>query len=240
MRVVLIGYGKMGKEIEQILIEQKHQIIAIVDTYNSNKLPKYLTKNIDVAIEFTEPKNAIENYLLCFKNNVPVVSGTTGWLKHKKEVLEQLNLSNGAFFYSPNFSIGVHVFFKVNKYLAKLMNKQKPYTVQIEETHHTEKIDKPSGTAIKTAEIIIDELDRKTNWSLDSIDKSKNVSINAQRIENIPGTHKTIYQSPEDEISISHKAFSRKGFAKGAVQAAQWIIGKKGYFTMDDMINDSE
>lgn len=237
MKVALLGYGKMGKTIESILLERDHEVVLKIGSKNLEELTDVNIQKADVAIEFSTPESAVSNFIMCFKNNVPVISGTTAWLKEKGDVDKALKLHNGTFFYAPNFSIGVNLFFKINELLAKLMNKQTDYDVEMEEIHHTQKLDSPSGTAIKTAEIILNELDRKKSWKEKEVETKENLLIKAFREENVPGTHKVKYFSEIDEISVEHIAYSRKGFALGAVLAAEWVKNKKGYFEMKDMLN---
>lgn len=236
MKVAIIGYGKMGKTIEPILLERGHTVALKINEENKEELNLNNLKKCDVAIEFTQPNSAISNYLLCFKAGIPVVSGTTGWLHKLEEVKKTLNKENGTLFYSPNFSIGVNLFFKINEILAKLMNQHKEYEVKMEEIHHTAKLDSPSGTGIRTAEIILKQLDNKTTWAENKQTDASQLLIHVKREENVPGTHIVEYISEVDKISLSHIAFSRKGFALGAVLAAEWVQGKKGYFEMNDML----
>ncbi|MCB0537490.1 MAG: 4-hydroxy-tetrahydrodipicolinate reductase [Bacteroidetes bacterium] len=237
MKVALLGYGKMGKTIEPILIERGHEVVLKITAENIDKLTSENLKKADIAIEFSRPESAVKNYVLCFENNIPVVSGTTAWQAEKELVFSSLKKHNGTFFYAPNFSIGVNIFFKINEVLAKLMNKQNSYDVEMEEIHHTQKLDSPSGTAIKTAEIILNELENKKSWQENKTDTKENLLIKTFREENVPGTHKVRYFSDVDELTFEHVAFSRKGFALGAVLAAEWVVNKKGYFEMKDMLN---
>lgn len=239
MKLALIGYGKMGKEIEKIALERGHTIILKVDIENKNFALEDL-KNCDVAIEFTNPEAAIHNIKSCFNANVPVVIGTTGWYQFFEEVRTACMNDNRAMLYATNFSIGVNIFFDINRRLAKLMNDQKNYEVTIEEIHHTQKLDAPSGTAITIAEGIIGELDRKDQWTSGESKPANHLNIFSQRIDNIPGTHIVKYSSSVDDIEISHVAHNRKGFALGAVLAAEWIKDKKGVFTMSDVLKLNE
>lgn len=236
MKVALIGYGKMGKTIEKILLSRGHEIALAISSSNLSDLNLENLQACDVAIEFSKPENAIENYSLCFTAKVPVVSGTTGWLKDLSKVKEEMNTKNAAMFYAPNFSIGVNIFFKVNAFLAKLMNPLDSYDVEMEEIHHTQKLDSPSGTGIRCAELIIDQLDRKSAW-VENVKSSENeLLIKVKREDKVPGTHVVEYISEVDKISISHTAFSREGFAMGAVLAAEFMLGKTGYYEMDDLL----
>lgn len=234
MNIALLGYGKMGKEIEKIAIKRSHSIVikADIDTV-------YNITDADVAIDFSVPTSAVGNITNCIKNNVPVISGTTGWLDKYNEVIELCNEKNGAFIYASNFSLGVNIFFEMNKYLAKMMNQLKQYNVSIEEIHHTQKLDAPSGTAITLADGII-ENSNIDNWKLieDSPQESE-IPITAKRIDKVPGTHTITYESEVDKIDMTHTAHNRQGFALGAVIAAEWIIGKAGVFTMNDVLNIS-
>ena len=236
MNIVLIGYGKMGQEIEKIAIERGHTISLKIDQNNLSDFTTNTFKQADVAIEFSQPDSAISNYKQCFDNNIPVVSGTTGWLDSFDEIVSICKAQNQTFFYASNFSIGVNIFFEINKKLAQLINKTEGYDVEIEEIHHTQKLDAPSGTAIRLAEQITQELSTKENWALDTTNNNE-LNIIAKRIDNTPGTHTIKYQSEIDEITIKHKANSRKGFALGAVLAAEYIQNKKGIFKMQDLLN---
>lgn len=237
MKIALLGHGKMGQIIESIARSRGHEIVLIVDEANYTKVTDEQLKQADVAIEFTVPSIAIKNYDWCFSCGVPVVSGTTGWLEHWKEVVDNCYAVNGGFFYSSNFSVGVNIFFHLNRYLAKIMNNFKDYEVLIEETHHIHKLDAPSGTAISIAEGILDNHDSYDNWQLkgEVTDKHK-LQIEAKREGEIPGIHSVIYKSEVDELKIYHSAYSRQGFAMGAVLAAEFIQGKKGVYGMDDLL----
>lgn len=237
MKVAIIGYGKMGKTIEPILLQRGHSISLKINQSNIQDLTIENLKNCDVAIEFSRPESAIKNYNLCFDAEIPVVSGTTGWLSELEKVKASLTNKNGALFYAPNFSIGVNIFFKVNEFLAKLMNQHQNYDVEMDEIHHTQKLDSPSGTGIRTAEIILNELDNKETWVENVKNNKKELLIKVKREDNIPGTHIVEYLSEVDKITLGHTAFSREGFALGSVLAAEWVIGKKGYLEMKDMLN---
>jgi 4-hydroxy-tetrahydrodipicolinate reductase len=236
MKIALIGYGKMGKTIEQILLERNHEVVLKISSSNLNEFTTENLKKADVAIEFTNPHSAVANLYKCFDAGTPVVTGSTGWLHQLPEVTEYMKSKNGSLFYAPNFSVGVNIFFHINEVLAKLMNNQPEYNVDMEEIHHTQKLDSPSGTAIKTAEVIMEQLERKTNWAEDKAENDSDLVINVKREEGVPGTHEVRYFSEIDEISLKHTAFSRKGFALGSVLAAEWIKGKKGVFEMKDML----
>ena len=241
MRVALIGYGKMGKEIENVILEQNagDEIALKVTDDNLNELTIDNLKKCDVAIEFTQPEAAVENIYKCFDSGVPVVVGTTAWLQRLEEVKLKCAEKNGTLFFSPNYSIGVNIFWEVNRRLAQLMNTQPQYDISMEEIHHTEKKDAPSGTAVKTAEVILQELKSKSTWSIQTTGNSKpttEIPIIAKREPNVPGTHTVTYTSSVDFIEIKHEAKSRRGFAEGAVMAARFVIGKKGVFEMKDLL----
>lgn len=237
MKIALIGYGKMGKEIEKIAQDRGHFIVSIVDENNLAEFDSPAFKSADVAIEFTTPASAMNNYRKCFAAQVPVVAGTTGWLEHLPEVKEACEKNSQTFFYASNYSLGVNIFFAVNKYLAKIMNQFPDYTVRMEETHHIHKLDAPSGTAITLAEGIIENVDRKSDWHLETEMKPTDVAIHCIREGEVPGIHEIFYQSEADVISIKHDAKNRKGFALGAVLAAEFTCGKKGFLGMQDMLN---
>src|SRR5690606_7888719 len=231
MKIALLGYGRMGKEIEKIALERGHEIVLRKTEENDYSGLEYA----DVAIDFSIPTAATEHISTCFNHNIPVVSGTTGWLEHYNDMTDLCKEKNGAFLYGSNFSVGVNLFFELNSYLAKLMANIKEYNVSMEEIHHTQKLDAPSGTAITLAQGIIAETDYK-QWTMDNANDNE-IYIDAKRIEDVPGTHSVFYKSAVDEIEIKHTAFSRQGFALGAVIAAEWILGKKGIFTMKDVLN---
>ncbi|RUT77856.1 4-hydroxy-tetrahydrodipicolinate reductase [Ancylomarina longa] len=236
MRIALIGYGKMGKAIEQIAISRGHRIDLIIDQNNQEDLCKENLKNIDVAIEFTNPQSALNNYQTCFDANIPIVSGTTGWLEHLPEV--QLKCENGSgFFYASNYSLGVNLFFELNKKLTELMAPFKEYNIDMEEIHHIHKLDSPSGTAITLAEGIIKNHPIKELWIEGMSSEAKEVSIYSKRHGSVPGTHTITWHSEVDQISIQHQAYSRKGFALGAVLAAEFMPKKQGFFGMKDLLN---
>lgn len=230
MKIALLGYGKMGKTIEQIALERAHTIVIKADIGS-----QYDITEADVAIDFSVPEAALGNISKCIENGVPVISGTTGWLKDYDKAMTLCKVNNGAFIYASNFSLGVNIFFELNRNLAKMMGTLDQYKVSIEETHHTQKLDAPSGTAITLANGIIEETNYK-KWTLDA-PKSDEIGIVAKRMENVPGIHEITYESKVDTIQIKHSAHSREGFALGAVIAAEWIIGKKGVFTMKDVLN---
>lgn len=235
MKIALIGYGKMGKAIEEIALQKGHTISLIIDLHNHNDLTKENLQKADVAIEFTNPENAMNNILKCFDAGVPVVCGTTGWLNRIEEVKKICTEKNAAFLYASNFSVGVNVFFELNKKLAELMKTQ-DYEVTIEETHHTQKKDAPSGTAITLAEGILKEISRKRKWVNTSTQNEDELSIISHRIDPAPGTHVVKYSSSVDDIEIKHTAHNRKGFAAGAVLAAEFLQNKKGIFSMKQVL----
>jgi 4-hydroxy-tetrahydrodipicolinate reductase len=232
MKIALLGYGKMGKVIEQIAINRGHQIVLKKDEHNTFDGLKIA----DVAIDFSVPSAAVTNISKCLHSNIPVISGTTGWLEHYDEMVQLCNEKNGAMISSSNFSLGVNLFFGINEYVAKMMSKFESYQVNMEEIHHTQKLDAPSGTAISLAKGVIAHHDKYNNWTLDN-PKSNEIHIEAKRIENIPGTHIVTYESNIDSIEIKHTAHNREGFALGAVIAAEWIVGKKGIFSMKDVLS---
>ncbi|HUZ57877.1 MAG TPA: 4-hydroxy-tetrahydrodipicolinate reductase [Hanamia sp.] len=236
MKIALLGYGKMGHIIEEIALQRRHEIVLRI---NDENLDDLTTKNIqkaDVAIEFTNPQSAVDNILFCFDHNVAVVCGTTGWLSQLKNIEEKCKEINGTFLYASNFSIGVNVFFEINKKLAILMKPHPAYNVSIEEIHHTHKKDAPSGTAITLAEQIIYTSGKKDEWVNNETENIRELSIISKRIDEVPGTHSVKYFSLIDDIEIIHTAHNRKGFAEGAVLAAEFIFGKKGIFSMKDVL----
>jgi 4-hydroxy-tetrahydrodipicolinate reductase len=234
MKIALLGYGKMGKEIEQIALERGHEIVSKIGTANAHMTETELRK-ADVAIEFSTPHTVLANIRHCFKTKVPVVVGTTGWYEHFEDIKMECLIDNHALLHATNFSLGVNLFFKLNTYLAELMNKYPSYDVSMEEIHHIHKLDKPSGTAITLAEQIISKIERKHKWSL-SEDADDTVYIKDIREGEVPGTHSIRYHSAVDDIEITHTAHNRKGFALGAVIAAEFIYDKKGIFTMQDLV----
>jgi len=232
MKIALLGYGRMGKAIEQIAIERGHAIVAKVDkNENQGNLSE-----ADVAINFSVPDAAVANIKAAMEKQIPVVCGTTGWLEHLKEVEDYCTQNKSAFIYASNFSVGVNLFFKLNKILAKLMHPHKSYTPQMKEIHHIHKLDAPSGTAITLAEGVFDQSEY-TGWSIDETKGGTTLPITVERTGEVPGTHSIEYKSDVDSISIQHEAHSRQGFALGAVIAAEWIQNKKGVFTMNDVLD---
>lgn len=233
MKIALLGYGRMGQEIEKIATSRGHEIVIRKDAGDSIDITK-----ADVAIDFSIPTSAFGNISNCLENNVPVISGTTGWLEKYTEAVNLCKEKKGAFIYASNFSVGVNIFFELNKQLAKMMSNLEDYNISMEEIHHTKKLDAPSGTAITLAEGIIENTS-KENWKLGTEISEINIPIEAKRIPDVPGTHTVWYSSELDTIEIKHTAHNRKGFALGAVIAAEWIIGKIGVFTMKDVLNIS-
>ncbi|MCL7763210.1 4-hydroxy-tetrahydrodipicolinate reductase [Polaribacter sp. Z014] len=231
MKIALLGYGRMGKEIEKIALSRGHEIVIRKDVDDVIDITL-----ADVAIDFSVPSSAYNNITNCINNNVPVISGTTGWLDKYEDAVALCKEKNSAFIYASNYSLGVNIFFELNKQLAKMMSSLEDYNISMEEIHHTKKLDAPSGTAITLAEGII-ENSSKNNWELDEKTSEENIPIVAKRIPDVPGTHTVWYDSEVDSIEIKHTAHSRKGFALGAVVAAEWILGKKGIFSMKDVLN---
>ncbi|WP_299061615.1 4-hydroxy-tetrahydrodipicolinate reductase [uncultured Polaribacter sp.] len=231
MKIALLGYGRMGKEIEKIALSRGHEIVIRKDVGDIIDITL-----ADVAIDFSVPTSAFNNITNCINNNVPVICGTTGWLDKYDDAVALCKEKNSAFIYASNYSLGVNIFFELNKQLAKMMSSLKDYNISMEEIHHTKKLDAPSGTAITLAEGII-ENSNKNNWELDEKTSEENIPIVAKRIPEVPGTHTVWYDSEVDSIEIKHTAHNRKGFALGAVVAAEWIIGKKGVFSMKDVLN---
>ena len=230
MKIALLGYGKMGQVIERIALERGHEIVLKKD---ENSTFEGLS-NADVAIDFSVPSAAVQNISTCFHANVPVISGTTGWLEHYDEMVALCKSTNGGFISSSNFSLGVNIFFEINEYLAKIMSKFDSYSVNMEEIHHTQKLDAPSGTAISLAKGII-ENSSYIDWTLENA-APKQIHIETKRIGSVPGTHTVTYNSGVDAIEIKHTAHNREGFALGALIAAEWIVGKQGVFTMKDVL----
>jgi 4-hydroxy-tetrahydrodipicolinate reductase len=247
MNIALLGYGKMGKIIEKIATDRKHTIVLKIDYDNQHELTPENLKKADVVIEFTTPASVLSNIQHCFEANVPIVVGTTGWYEHVDEVKEKCLQGDHTLLYASNFSVGVNIFFHINRKLAKLMNNYPYYDVQVEEIHHTQKLDSPSGTAITIAEGIIENLDGKKEWvnaltaegndADDSNIKNDQVLIESFRIDSVPGTHTVIYDSEVDSIEFKHTAHNRNGFALGAVLAAEWLQSKKGFFSVEEMFD---
>ena len=236
MKIAILGYGKMGKTIDQMATSKGHEVILKIGKNNLADFNKANVQQADVAIEFSNPESAFDNVSKCLEWGVPVVSGTTGWLDKMEEIKAICDKNKGGFFYASNYSVGVNIFFAINRQLAKMMNDQPQYEVEVEEIHHTQKLDAPSGTAITLAQGILEEMNRKTNWINEKSDEKVDLPIISKRIEKVPGTHEIIYNSPIDSIEIKHTAHSRAGFAGGAILAAEWMIGKEGSFGMGDLL----
>jgi 4-hydroxy-tetrahydrodipicolinate reductase len=241
MKIALIGYGKMGKTLEKVALLRGHQVVLTIDVDNRSDFDRLA--EADVTIEFTRPESAVQNLEKCIAAGVPVVCGTTGWLTEFERISSLCVAENSAFFYASNYSIGVNIFFEINRQLAKMMNGYPMYDVSMEEIHHTQKLDAPSGTAITLAEGILQNISRKTNWVCNTEGAASptpvadsDISIRAKRIDPAPGTHVVQYNSPIDSIEITHTAHSREGFATGALVAAEWLVGKKGVFSMKDLL----
>ncbi len=237
MRIALIGYGKMGKAIEEAALQRGHEIIIRIDQPNLHEFTKENLAKADAAIEFTSPHSAFENVKKCLEFDIPVICGSTGWTNRLDEIRKICADKNGSFTYSSNYSVGVNIFFEVNKKLAALMASHTAYEVILEETHHTQKKDAPSGTAITLAEQILKQVQRKKQWVNELSDRPEDLEIISQRIDPAPGTHSIKYSSVIDDIEIIHTAHNRQGFATGAVLAAEFIKDKKGFFTMKEVLN---
>jgi 4-hydroxy-tetrahydrodipicolinate reductase len=244
MKIALLGYGKMGKMIEKIATDRHHEIVLKIDQYNLDELTVENLKKADAAIEFSTPDTVLGNIQKCFEANVPIIVGTTGWYGQLQQIKDECEKRNNALIYASNFSVGVNVFFHVNKILAKVMNQYPYYDVQVEEIHHVHKLDAPSGTAMTIAEGIIENLDSKKEWVNtvgeqlpDAALKNNQLLIESLRIDSVPGTHTVIYDSEVDTIEFKHTAHNRTGFALGAVLASEWIQDKKGFFEAKDMFN---
>lgn len=239
MKIALVGYGKMGKTIERIALERGHQIVSVIDVHNRDDFRSAAFGSADVAIEFSVPAAAFDNYMQCFAAGVPVVAGTTGWLERLDEVKAMCEHSGKTFFYASNYSLGVNIFFAINKYLAQWMNDFPAYDVRMSETHHVHKLDAPSGTAITLAKDLLARIDRKKQWTVEAhVDNASALVIDVMREDEVPGTHEIMYDSDVDCIQIRHTAKSRAGFALGAVVAAEFTAGKKGFLTMDNLLNN--
>ncbi len=240
MKLLLLGYGKMGKTIAGIAENRGHQIVGKINIDNREELKSLSGNDVDAAIEFSQPDAAVDNILYCLQNGIPVLSGTTGWLDQLPKVAKECDEKKGTFFYASNFSIGVNLFFRFNRMLAKIMSDYPEYNVTMEEIHHTEKKDAPSGTAITLAEGIIDNMPLKDTWVNQDSDAPQEIGIRSLREDKVPGTHTITYRSAIDDIEIMHKAHTREGFAKGAVMVAEWIQGKKGMLGMEDFMGSIE
>jgi len=236
MNIALIGYGKMGKAIEEIALVKGHEVVLKIDLDNRHEFTAENLSKADVAIEFTSPHSAVENLEILFNAGIPVVCGSTGWLEHWEKIQSLCQANNGAFIYASNFSIGVNLFFELNNYLARLMSRHPEYDVSMEEIHHTQKKDAPSGTAITLAEGVLEYITSKKQWVNEASSNSEDLVITSKRIDPAPGTHSIKYHSTIDDIEIIHTAHNRKGFAGGAVAAAEFLAGKKGIYTMKDVL----
>ncbi|MGJ1204725.1 4-hydroxy-tetrahydrodipicolinate reductase [Sphingobacterium lactis] len=244
MKIVLLGYGKMGQLIERFAMKRGHEVVLIVDEQNRSSIQVDDLEDADIAIDFSTPNAALENISLCFEADLPLVVGTTGWYEHLEEVKETCLEANQSLLYGSNFSIGVNIFFHINKMLAKAIEPYKQYDVQVEEIHHIHKLDAPSGTAITIAEGILEHIPAKQSWvnnvegsGEEVIPKPNELLIESLRIEEVPGTHTVLYSSEVDQIEFKHTAHSREGFALGAVIAAEWLLGKKGFFQVTEMFD---
>lgn len=236
MKIALIGYGKMGKIIERTALERGHEIVSIVDISNQEEFDSAAFRSADVAIEFSMPVAALQNIRRAFASGVPVVCGTTGWTEALPELKKEMDAQGSTLFWSSNFSIGVNVLMEINRQLARIMNQFPEYNVSMTEVHHTQKLDAPSGTAITLAEGILENLDRKKSWSKETEESPTSLAIHSIREGQVPGIHRIEYLSAIDNLSISHEAFSREGFALGAVIAAEFTAGKKGLLGMNDLL----
>ncbi|GAB3813477.1 4-hydroxy-tetrahydrodipicolinate reductase [Pontibacter rugosus] len=237
MKILLIGYGKMGKTIEQMATAKGHEIVGRISHENVQELHQYTAETTDVAIEFTHPESAFDNISYCLNNGIPVVSGSTGWLDKFEEAKNLCREHKGAFFYASNFSVGVNLFFHFNEYIASKMQAYKAYDVAIREVHHLQKVDKPSGTGITTAEGILSSYSNLEGWVADNPEEKTKLNIASEREPDVVGTHIVTYSSDVDKIELGHIAHSRAGFAEGAVMAAAWLQGRQGVYGMKDLLN---
>jgi 4-hydroxy-tetrahydrodipicolinate reductase len=238
MKIALLGYGKMGQEIEKLAMKRGHETVLKIDSLEDWENEGHHLPESDVAIDFSTPISIVENIYHCFDAGIPMVIGTTGWLDDLEKVKQDCEERGQSLFFSPNYSIGVNLFFDLNRYLAHLMAKWEDYAVSIEETHHIHKQDAPSGTAIVLANDIIRHMERKEKWVKETVTNPEELGIKSYRTDNVPGTHIVRFESEEDCIEIIHTAKSRRGFAMGAVMAAEWIIGKKGFFDMKNLLDE--
>jgi len=237
MKIALIGYGKMGKEVEKIALLRNHNIVKIIDFENSFELAKLSNSEVDVAIEFTTPLTCVANMLTCFDINLPIVCGTTAWHDKLDMVSARCVEHKQSLFYSSNFSLGVNLFYAVNEYVAQIMSRFEEYNISLEEIHHTQKKDAPSGTAITLVDKILPNYPQKNSGALDFAISKEQIPIRSVREGQVIGTHKVCYESENDKIELIHEAKNRKGLATGAVLAAEFLLGKKGVFTMHDLLN---
>ncbi|WP_236979242.1 4-hydroxy-tetrahydrodipicolinate reductase [Membranihabitans maritimus] len=236
MNVAIIGYGRMGKTIEKICLTRNHNVSVVIDIDNKDEINSLHDKNIDVAIEFTQPHSAFPNIRALIGQNIPVVCGTTAWTDKMEEIQELVQNQDGTFFYAPNYSIGVNLFFAINEYVAKLMNNFQDFDVSMEEIHHIHKLDSPSGTALNLAHDILTYNEKKTSWTNEETEKREELSIISKREPDVAGIHSIFYEGPYDKIECTHTAKSREGFALGSVLAAEWVHDKKGIFSMKDFL----
>jgi len=237
LKIILIGYGRMGHEVERVAKKRGHQVLMTIDQDNRGELNPTNLQNADVAIEFSLPDAAYNNIMSCLQAGVPVVSGTTGWLDEMSAVKKYCHQHGRAFFHAANFNIGVNLFFKLNEYFARIMNDYSNYEVEVEETHHVHKVDAPSGTAKKLADILLASIGRKKRWRKETAENPEDLAVRSIREDEVPGIHRVMYHSDFDDIEIKHSAKSREGFALGAVMAAEFVQGKQGVFSMDDLLN---
>lgn len=236
IKIALLGYGKMGKTIDQLATADGHEIVLKIDKDNVEDRTAENLQKADVAIEFSQPDSAFDNIKACLESGVPVVAGTTAWLDRLDEAKALVEKHQGALFYASNFSVGVNIFFAINRRLAEMMNDHPDYGVSMEEIHHTQKLDAPSGTAITLAEGILENMERKSGWAEGGEPQENEIPIISKREGMVPGTHIVSYHSSVDTITIKHEAHTREGFAKGAILAASWVVGKQGYFGMSDLL----
>ncbi len=237
MDVIISGYGKMGKEVEQLALKRGHKIVAILDTNTDWKEFMELPVKADVLIDFSMPETAIPNMENCFRIGLPIVSGTTGWHDRLPDIQQKCEDSNGSLFHAPNFSIGVNIFFELNRHLAKLMASMEGYSITLSETHHIHKLDEPSGTAVKIAEDLINENPKLESWKLNGPSEGTQLSVQSNREGEVTGYHELVYDSKVDTVKLSHNAKSRGGFVMGALLAAEFLAGKKGIYTMKDLLD---
>ncbi|MCK9202824.1 MAG: 4-hydroxy-tetrahydrodipicolinate reductase [Bacteroidales bacterium] len=237
MKIALLGYGRMGQEIEKLALKKGHRICLIIDSLEDWEKDGHLLPQADIAIDFTTPTSIVDNIYRCFDANIPIVTGTTGWLDELERVREDCLNRKLTLFFSPNFSIGVNLFFELNRRLADIMSKWSNYEISIEETHPVHKQDAPSGTAIVLANDIIRYSERKDKWVNEAVENPEELGIKSYRTDNVPGTHLVRYESEDDSIEIVHTAKSRRGFAVGAILAAEWVLGKKGFFELKDLLS---
>lgn len=240
MKIALLGYGKMGEEIHRLALKRNHEIVAIFNNLEDWEGDAARLREAEIAFEFSTPDSVVENIYHCFEHHIPVIVGTTGWLDDFEEVVGKCKEQQQTLLYSPNFTIGVNLFFELNRFLARLMSKWENYEISIEETHHVHKLDSPSGTAIVLANDIIRNTERKEKWVKELSENPDELGIRSVRLENVPGTHVVKYDSEMDSIEIIHTAKSRKGFALGAILCGEWLIGKTGFYEMKDFLEEKK